>query len=61
MCLRDATLMVTQYGNHTVGFIIRVELLLEGRFLWCVFIQLLLERDGGVIGTEHLRSEALHV
>ena len=61
MRLRYRPLMVTQDSDETVGFIVCIELLLRCPDFGCDQVELLLERDRGVICTEHLRSQTLHV
>lgn len=61
MSLRCTPLMVTEYGDHAIGVVVRVQLLLNRSILRCPLVQLLLESDGCVIGTKHLGSQAFHI
>lgn len=54
-------MMVTENGDHAVRMVIRIEFLLNCPRLRRALIELLLEGDRGIIGTEHLRGETLHV
>lgn len=53
--------MVTQDGDHTVRMVVRVQFLLNRAFLGRTTVKEILERQRRVVGTEHLRSQALHV
>lgn len=54
-------MMVTQDGDHAVGVVVRVELLLHRALLRGATVEEVLERQGRVIRTEDLSSQALHV
>ena len=54
-------LMVTQDSDHTVGVVVRIQLLLHGSLIGSTLVELLLERYRRVVRTEHFRSQALHV
>lgn len=53
--------MVTQDGDHAIGVIISVQLLLYGALSGCPRVQLLLECMRRVEGTEHLRCQTFHI
>ena len=61
MVLADALLMVTQNGHHAIRFVIGSELLDDGAVLRSPLVELLLEGDRGVVGTEDFGGEAFHV
>lgn len=58
--LRHRPLMVTQDGNGTIGPVIRQQLLRHGHLRVGQLGQLVLQREGRVERTEHLRREPLH-
>lgn len=53
--------MVTEDGDHSVGFVVRVEFLLCGSVMRRLLVELNLESLRSVEGTENLSSEPLHV
>jgi hypothetical protein len=53
--------MVAEDGDHSVGFIVRVEFLLDGSIMRGLLVKLNLESLRSVEGTENLGSEPLHV
>ena len=53
--------MVAEDGNHSVGFVVRVEFLLDRSVVRSLFVKLHLESLRGVEGTENLGGEPLHV
>lgn len=61
MSLRRTPLMVTKYGDHAIGMIVRIQFLLHRSILGRALVQLLLESYGCVISTKHLGSQALHI
>jgi ABC-type cobalamin transport system ATPase subunit len=61
MRLGHCPLMVTQDGHHTICLVVRIEFLLKRSLLRRVLVELLLEGDGSVVGTEDLGCETLHV
>jgi hypothetical protein len=58
---RNGTLMVTQHSNLSISSVIGRELLNDRGVCRRVLVELVLKGDRGVIGTEHLRRETLHV
>jgi len=61
MGLWCTTLMVTEDGNHSVGFVVRVEFLLDGAVVRSLLVELNLESLRSVEGTEDFRGKPLHV
>lgn len=53
--------MVTEDGDHSVGFVVGVQFLLNGSVMRGLLIELNLESPRSVEGTENLGSESLHV
>ena len=53
--------MVTKDGNHSVGFVVRVELLLDGSVMRSLLVELNLESLRSIEGTEDLRGKSLHI
>lgn len=53
--------MVTEDGDHSVGFVVRVEFLLSRSVMRCLLFKLDLESLRSVEGTENLGSKPLHV
>jgi len=53
--------MVTEDGNHSVGFIVRVEFFLDGSIGGSLLVELVLESLRSVEGTENLGGKPLHV
>lgn len=56
-----ALLMVTQDGDHTIGFVICSKLLRIGSIDGRPSVELLLKGDGGVVRTEDFGGETFHV
>ena len=61
MGLGHRTLMVTQNGDHAIGVVVGIQLLLHSPVHRCSRVKLFLEGDRCVVCTEHLRCETLHV
>ena len=53
--------MVTEDGDHSIGFVVSVEFLLNSSVVRCFLVKLNLESLGSVEGTENLGGEPLHV
>ena len=53
--------MVTKDGDHPIGFVVRIEFLLDGSVVRSLLVELNLESLRGVEGTEDLRGKPLHV
>ena len=53
--------MVTKDGNKSISLVVSIELLLQASVFKVTFIKQSLEGDGGVVGTEHLRGQPLHL
>lgn len=61
MGLWYGTLMVTEDGNHSIGFVVCVEFLLDGSIVGGLLVKLSLESLRSVEGTENLGGEPLHI
>lgn len=61
MGLRYGTLMVAENGDHSVGFVVCVEFLLDGSVVWSLLVELNLESLRSVEGTENLGGKSFHV
>ena len=53
--------MVTEDGDHSVGFVVRIQFLLSGSVMRCLLVELDLKSLRSVEGTEDFGGEALHV
>lgn len=61
MGLWRATLMVTEDGDHPVGFVVRVKFLLDRSVTRSLLVKLDLESLRSIEGTENLGGKSLHV
>ena len=59
--LADGLLMVAQNGHLLIGLIVAFDLFLHGEPCQVAFLELLLKSGRGVVGTEHLGSQSLHL
>jgi hypothetical protein len=56
-----ATLMVTEDGDHSVGLVVCIQLLLDGSVVRSLLVKLNLESLRGVEGTENLGGKSFHI
>jgi len=53
--------MVTQNSHLAIGLVVSIELLLKRGILQALLVKQTLECDGGIVGTEDLGGQSLHL
>ena len=53
--------MVTEDGDHSIGFVVCVKFLLDGSVVRGLLVKLSLESLGSIEGTENLSGKSFHI